>query len=213
MGNIVLEIRNKAKGEEIDYTFVMDCLKNYKSPRSKLTEILKKGDLIRVKKGLYLFGADYRRGPYSPEIMANKIYGPSYVSREYALAYYGLIPEYVAEITCVSTKRSRNFDTPIGRFSYSHLPLNLYQVGFTLISVRDGETALFATAEKALADLLYFRNDHPKTSKELSDLLFEDLRLDIAYFKKMRIGVFEEIWQAGKMPVIKQIIAWLREQK
>lgn len=213
MSNIILQLRNKSQVEEIDYTFVMDCLKDYKSPRAKLTTLLQKGDLIRVKKGLYLFGSDYRKGPYSPEVMANKIYGPSYVSREYALAYYGLIPEYVAEITSVSTKRVRNFDTPIGRFSYVRLPSKLYQVNFNLISVSRNETALLATAEKALADLLYFRDDHPETLNELVDLLFDDLRLDEALVSRMRIGMFNEILKAGGSPTIKLIIEWLKRQK
>jgi hypothetical protein len=207
------QLRNKSQGEEIDYTFVMDCLKDYKSPRSKLTTLLQKGELIRVKKGLYLFGSDYRKGPYSPEIMANKIYGPSYISREYALAYYGLIPEHVVEVTSVSTKRARNFDTPIGRFSYARLPPKLYQVNFNLVSIRNNETALLATAEKALADLLYFRNDHPETLNELVDLLFDDLRLDDALVSRMRIGMFTEILKAGGAPTLKLIIEWLKGQK
>lgn len=213
MTNVILQLRKKSQGEEIDYTFVMDCLKDYKSPRAKLTTLLQKGDLIRVKKGLYLFGPDYRKGPYSPEIMANKIYGPSYVSREYALAYYGLIPEYVAEVTSISTKRARNFDTPIGRFSYARLPPKLYQVNFNLISVRNNETALLATAEKALADLLYFRDDHPETLNELVDLLFDNLRLDDALVSRMRIGMFNEILKAGGSPTIKLIIEWLKRKK
>jgi hypothetical protein len=213
MTNTMLQLRSKSQGEEIDYTFVMDCLKDYKSPRSKLTTLLKKGDLIRVKKGLYLFGSEYRKGPYSLEIMANKIYGPSYVSREYALAYYGLIPEYVAEVTSISTKRTRNFDTPIGRFSYAYLPLKLYQVNFSLVSVRNNETALLATPEKALADLLYFRDDHPDTLNELVDLLFDDLRLDNALVSRMRIGMFNEILKAGGSPMIKLIIEWLKGKK
>lgn len=213
MTNIMLQLRNKSQGEEIDYTFVMDCLKDYKSPRSKLTTLLKKGDLIRVKKSLYLFGPDYRKGLYSKEIMANKIYGPSYISLEYALAYYGLIPEYVTEVTSVSTKRARNFDTPIGRFSYAHLPPKLYQVGFNLIPIRNNETALIATAEKALADLLYFRNDHPETLNECVDLLFDDLRLDDILVSRMRIGMFTEILKAGGPPALKLIIEWLQGQK
>lgn len=213
MTNIILQLRSKSQGEEIDYTFVMDCLKDYKSPRAKLTKLLQKGDLIRVKKGLYLFGSDYRKEPYSPEIMANKIYGPSYVSREYALAYYGLIPEYVTEVTSVSTKRARSFDTPIGRFSYARLPLELYKVNFNLVSVRNNATALLATAEKALADLLYFRDDHPETLNELMELLFDDLRLDDELVSRMRIGMFTEILKAGGSPVLKLIIEWLKGQK
>lgn len=209
----MIQLRSKSQGEEIDYTFVMDCLKDYKSPRAKLTTLLHKGDLIRVKKGLYLFGSDYRKGPYSQEIMANKIYGPSYVSREYALAYYGLIPEYVAEVTSISTKRARSFDTPIGRFSYAHLPPKLYQVCFNLVTVRNSETALLATAEKALADLLYLRDDHLETLNEIVELLFDDLRLDEAGVLRMRIGMFSEILKAGGSPMLKLIIEWLKKHK
>ncbi|MBF5059620.1 hypothetical protein [Candidatus Neptunochlamydia vexilliferae] len=70
---------------------------------------------------------------YSLEILANKIYGPSYVSLEYALAYYGMIPEHVVEVTSVTSKRKRLYNTPVGRFSYTPIPLSLYGVGFTLL--------------------------------------------------------------------------------
>lgn len=213
MTNPMLKLRNQSQIEEIDYTFVMDCLKDYKSPRSKLTTLLQKRDLIRVKKGLYLFGSDYRKEPYSLEILANKIYGPSYVSREYALAYYGLIPEYVTEVTSISAKRARNFDTPVGRFTYLYLPPKLYTVNFNLIQVKNNETALFATPEKALADLLYFRADLPVTINELTDLLFDDLRLDNSLMSRMRIGIFNQILKAGGSPIIKLVIEWLREQQ
>jgi hypothetical protein len=113
----------------------------------------------------------------------------------------------------MSTKRARNFDTPIGRFSYTPLPPKLYQVNFNLVSVRNNQTALLATAEKALADLLYFRDDHPETLNELSDLLFEDLRLDAALVSRMRIGMFNEILRAGGAPTIKLLIEWLKGQK
>ncbi len=213
MTNVMMQIRKKSQSEEIDYTFIMDCLKDYKSPRAKLTSLLKNGDLIRVKKGLYLFGYDYRKAPYSQEIMANKIYGPSYVSLEYALAYYGIIPEYVAEVTSVSTKRSRNFNTPIGRFSYHHLPVALYMVDFNLVLVRDNATALIATPEKAIADLLYLRKVQPETLDELSELLFEDLRFDDALIRKMRIGIFRDILKAGGTYALKLLIEWLGGQK
>jgi predicted transcriptional regulator of viral defense system len=213
MINVMMQIRKKAQSEELDYTFIMDCLKGYKSPRAKLTGLLKNGNLIRIKKGLYLFGYDYRKEPYSQEVMANKIYGPSYVSLEYALSYYGMIPEHVEEITSVSTKRTRIFNTPVGRFSYKHIPVALYRVGFNLVSVRDNATALIATPEKALADLLYLRRVHPETLDELSTLLFEDLRLDYALIRRMRIGIFRDILKAGGVSSLKLLIEWLRGQK
>ncbi len=213
MANLLNQFRNKSPGEEIDYTFVMDCLKDYHSPRAKITHLLKKGDLIRVKKGIYLFGPDYRKGPYSMEILANKIYGPSYVSLEYALSYYGLIPEYTHEVTSVSTKRMRHFNTPIGRFSYCYLPTKLYVVGYNLIQVMDYGFALLATPEKALADLLYLRDFHFESHEEMQEILFNSLRLDEALVSRMRIGLLTEILKAGGIPELQLLIQWIRGQK
>lgn len=211
MPNLMMDIRKKTAVEELDYTFLMDCLKSYKSPRAKLTSLLEQGDIVRIKKGLYLFDPEYRLAAYSPEIMANKIYGPSYVSCEYALSFYGLIPEYVAHVTSVSTKRTRHFDTPIGRFSYFHVPLALYKVGFCVIPIREHATALMAAKEKALADLLILRAFHPKTQEELLELLFDDLRLDEDGVRRMKIGIFRDIFKQYSSPVLKLLIEWLQQ--
>ena len=82
-----------------------------------------------MKKGLYIFGEEYRRKPYSREILANLIYGPSYISLDYALQHYGLIPERVEAITSVARGRSRKFSTPIGLFTYRMIPLNAFRIG------------------------------------------------------------------------------------
>jgi hypothetical protein len=213
MKNLIIQMRKKTHVEEIDYTFVIDCMKEYRSPRAKITSLLRNEELIRVKKGLYLFGYDYRKTLYSPEIMANKIYGPSYVSLEYALAYYGLIPEHVAEVTSVSVKRTRNFDTPIGRFSYQHIPTELYRISFNLVQVRDNATALIASAEKALADLLYLRKIHVETLQELKELLFDDLRLDEALVDQMKIETFRELLKVGGTSTLKLLIDWIGRKK
>jgi len=115
---------------EIDYQMVMDALKGYAFPRKKLSDMLSHGDLIRVKKGIYI-----QSGPgipaYSHEILANMIYGPSYVSFHYALAYHGLIPERVEEITSATTGKNKLIDTPVGRFSYKHLGFDYFSFGFS----------------------------------------------------------------------------------
>jgi len=106
-------LREKSSGEELDYGFVMECLKGYKNPRVKLNHLLKIKALIRVKKGIYVFGSHFSRRPYSPEVLANIIYGPSYVSLEWACQYYRLIPEKVTTVTSITTQRSRKFQTPM----------------------------------------------------------------------------------------------------
>jgi len=91
----VEQIRRQIPTEEFDYQALSDCLKDYARPRDRISDLIKSGVIVRVKKGLYIFGSDYSRGPYSRELLANLMYGPSYVSLDYALGYYALIPERV----------------------------------------------------------------------------------------------------------------------
>jgi predicted transcriptional regulator of viral defense system len=146
----------RAPNEELDYGFVMDSLRSYKNPRVKLNHLLKIGALIREKKGLYVFRQRCARRPYSLMVLANMMYGPSYVSLEWACLYYGLIPENVTTVTSVTTQRSRRRQTPLGLFTYDP-PVKVYPIGVCLVRVSDRQTALIATKEKALVDLLVVR--------------------------------------------------------
>ncbi len=74
-------IRRAVETDVLDYQQLMDCLKGYAKPRDKVRAMLKAGEIVRVKKGIYVFGEDYRRAARSREILANLIYGPSYISR------------------------------------------------------------------------------------------------------------------------------------
>ena len=85
-------LREQIKTEEFDYRMLMQALKWYKKPRDAISRLLREGSILRVKKGLYVFGERYRRGVICKESLANLIYGPSYISLEYALAYHGLWP-------------------------------------------------------------------------------------------------------------------------
>lgn len=206
-------IRQKTDLEEIDYSYVIDCLKEHSTPRAKVTRMLKARELIRVKKGLYVFGESYRRRMYSLEILANKVYGPSYISLEYALSFYGMIPEYVSEVTSVTSKRKRAYVTPVGRFSYTPLPLALYAIGYTLALISDDREALIASPEKALADLLYVRKIKISTEAELEQLLFEDLRLDSSQILDLDIKMLTEILDVGGNPILFLLITYIRSRK
>jgi len=106
------QLRKIAPIEEIDYNFLKSALAGYNHPRVKINDLLKQGKIIRVKKGLYVFGSELAQQPFLKETLANLIYGPSYISLEYALAFYGLIPERVEEVTSVTNKRNKSFNTP-----------------------------------------------------------------------------------------------------
>ena len=172
-----LKLRNSALTEEIDYNFIRHLLCEYKHPRVKINDLLKKKSIIRVKKGLYVFGPELAREPYSKETLANLIYGPSYISLEYALSFYGLIPERVETVTSVTNKRNKFFNTPAGSFSYRYINPSIYSCGITLYKQDRYHSILIATREKALSDILYFSDKMAKKA-ELKEYIFENLRVD-----------------------------------
>ena len=172
-----LNLRNSFLIEEFDYNFIKYILRGYKNPRVKMNELLKKGEIIRVKKGLYVFGPELAREPYSKETLANLIYGPSYISLEYALSFYGLIPERVETVTSVTNKRKKYFNTPVGNFSYKYINPSIYPYGITLHQMDKHHSILIATKEKALSDMLYF-SDKMTDQAQMEKYLFEDLRLE-----------------------------------
>ncbi len=110
------QIRSQIEGDVFDYSQLMLALSNYRKPRDSVSSLLKRGHIIRVRKGLYVFGQIWRRTPLALEHLANLVYGPSAISLDYALAWYGLIPERVNTITSITTGRSRQFLTPLGIF-------------------------------------------------------------------------------------------------
>jgi len=80
------------------------------------------GDILRIRRGLYTLSPLYRKTGINPLSAAQLIYGPSYISLETALSVHGLIPEGVRDITSVTLRPSKEFDTPIGHFSYVRIP-------------------------------------------------------------------------------------------
>lgn len=161
--------------EYIDYNWLMFHLSGYASPRAKVTSLLKNRDIIRVKKGLYIPGPMYKRD-YSRGVLANRIYGPSYVSFEYALSWYGFIPERVFAVTSASLKKSKQFTTPIGPFIYHRVKESAFYAGIDMAE-EAGARFIIATPEKALADMVY-KNRTIADIRSLEEYLFSDLRIE-----------------------------------
>lgn len=145
--------------------------------RRRLSEWQDKGYIRRVIKGYYVF-SDRAIDEKAIFEIANRIYAPSYISFEMALAYYGLIPESVYGVTSASTRKTSQFTTPLGTFIYRAIRPRLY-FGFDLIKNNAGLFKL-AFPEKALLDLFYIKTE----LRDASD--FEGLRINReAFFKRM----------------------------
>ena len=183
---MIEDLRKKVAGEEFDYQVLMDVLRGYEHPRDKITALLRQGVIIRAKKGIYVFGEKYSRGPFSREVLANMIYGPSYVSLDYALHYYGLIPERVEAVTSVTFGRGRRFSTPVGLFIYRMIPLRAYPIGVDQVQMEGGRPFLIATPEKTLADKIHDdRGTGIRTQEEMKDYLLKNLRVDPGSLAKL----------------------------
>lgn len=141
--------------------------------RNNLTRWVKKGYLVRLRQGYFAFSEYKSKQDYSL-YFANRIYRPSYISLHTALAFYGMIPEAVVQITSVTSLKTISFSNDFGEYSYKNLKENL-MFGYELKPVADNRTMQFATPEKALLDLLYL---YPFYDNEQE---LEELRLDEDY--------------------------------
>lgn len=159
---------------ELDYNILSHALRAYRFPRNKIRNLLQSGELIRVKKGIYVKGG----GSYSLPVLANMIYGPSYVSQHYALSFYGLIPERVHTVTSMTFGRHKRFETPLGVFTYEPLPERLYALAVRRLELSPTQPYLIASPEKAIIDLIWKRHDLGAMDT-LERYLVDDLRLDL----------------------------------
>ena len=198
--------------EEFDYQTLSGALKEYTSPRDKITSLIKQGVIIRVKKGLYVFGSEWRRHPYSLKTLANLIYGPSYISLEYALWLYGLIPEQVHTVTSVTIGRSRNFSTPLGEFSYRKIPMPPFAVGMDVLQNSSGGKYLIAVPEKALVDKIQSERGLPIRSRnDIERYLIENLRVDIDDLSRLKIKRIEKYAALYRSQKARYLAAFIRQ--
>ena len=183
-------IQNYAE-QPIPKQVVMDLLKDYKRPYDKINELVKQGILVVVKRGIYIPGPTVNIAKPESFLLANHLLGPSYVSLEIALSYWGLIPERVYEISSVTIKHSKLFKTAVGKFSYTHLPLPYYAFGIQQVELTKKQIALVATPEKALCDKIITTSGLLlRSTKQVMDLLTDDFRIEEQMLRNLN---YEEI--------------------
>lgn len=205
-----MDIREQARTEVLDYQQLVSYLHGYAKPRDRISILLAAGGLIRVRKGLYVFGERYRRNPLSRELLANLIYGPSYVSLDYALSHYGMIPERLENVTSVTTGESRRFSTPFGVFTYQPLPPRRYAPGIRWSG--EGDTrCLMASPEKALVDKVWTdKRFKPANIKDFNAYLFEDLRMDPQRLSSLdtdRLAAIADAFASRKITMLVRCLA------
>ena len=186
------------------YNALLKELHNYRAPNNKISRMVRTGSVIPITKGLY--ETDKTIPGY---LLANIIYGPSYLSFDFALSYYGLIPEAVYTFTSATfeKKKEKIYNNHFGTFTYRDVPSSAYPYGIHLISEGQYSFAI-ATPEKALCDKLYIEST-VRNKKELIELLFTDLRIDGTEFQQLdkeALCSLADLYKATNLKLLKKLL-------
>jgi hypothetical protein len=154
-----------------------------------LRRALAAGEVMRIRRGLYVLSSSYQKQKPDPLVLAQYVYGPSYISMESALAFHGWIPEAVYTVASVSLNRSRTFGTPLGRFEFVRIPQRTFYVGVDRIERPVFiEPVLMANPLKALADLVYVRR-----LDEMLERLLNSYRIEPESLETLTAGQVDEL--------------------
>ena len=187
------------------------CFDYLSSPSEKIRALEKDHQLIRLKRGLYVVNSEVSGKQLNACLCANHIYGPSYVSQQWALRWYGLIPEKVYTMTSVTTKRTRMFENSLGRFIYEQVKPDYFAIGVNSVE-EDGIRFLIASREKALCDMILHDSYVPTQSvKGLRQYLEEDIRFDMDELTTFDVTVIEACAKLGpKQNIMNNLIKILK---
>jgi len=203
----IIQLRKSLSSSVFTHEEIADLLQSQVSNvNAKISYMVKQGVLIRLKKGLYTFAALYQESPVDTILAANLLYTPSYVSFDWALSYYGLIPERVYEVTSATLHSKKVFETPIGRFSYRPIPLEAYALGVDWLYDERNGGRFIATPEKALCDKI--RGDRGigrLTLEKMQAYLIHDLRIEWEALSQLDAVLIEEIAKAYRSHNLKTL--------
>ena len=137
---------------------------------NNLTRWQQEGMIVKLRQGFYAFQEAVTQ-PNFALFLSNFIYKPSYISLHTALAFYGIIPEAVTQITAVSSLKTADFQNSTAQFSYKKVKPDLF-FGYEQKPFGN-RTINIATPEKAILDLLYLYPFY-NTESEIENLRFDE---------------------------------------
>ena len=181
-------------------------LADYSNPNAKIKLWVEQGYLVPLKRGLYIVSQEITQQEPCVGLIANHLYVPSYVSLQYALRQYGLIPERVMLVTNITTCHARSFNNTFGSFVYRSVGRDYFAPGIT--SHSEGSSSyMLATPEKALVDTILFTSNVPNSLVGLEQFLEEDMRFDMDELHDMNIPLLKAIAEvAPKRTIIQNLI-------
>ena len=176
----------KISNQPLSRQMILSLLPDYSNVNDKIHGLIAQGILQPLRRGLYIAGTEIEGPRPEPALIANHLLGPSYVTADSALSFYGLIPEQVYATTSATTRLSAQYHTQAGVFLYKHIPLPYYAFGITSLIVADKQRALMATAQKAVFDKIVCTPGLTvRSRKQATELLLDNLRMDQGELKKL----------------------------
>lgn len=148
---------------------------------TQLSQWVRKGLLVRLRRGMYTVAGPYRKAPFAIVSLANDLYRPSYLSGAWALSWYGLIPEKTVVFTSVTTRVPRTFQNSLGTFQYSHIKQAMFW-GYSPYTI-DGISVWIAAPEKSLLDYFHLHSGEWSIAR-LTEMRFQNLdSIDVKQLK------------------------------
>ena len=183
-------------------------LTHYANPTSRIRQLVLKGDIFPIVKGIYETNGDLPGHLLSPII-----YGQSYLSFEYALSHYSLIPEAVYVYTSAThgKRKTKQYHNHFGTYLYRDIPSDVFNQGVDY-RIEQGYGYLLASPEKAICDMLY-KISPVNNRSELEELLFSDLRIEASELLRLDMDKMEQLAQMYRTKNHKLLQACIRRWK
>lgn len=195
-----LRVLLRSEVSYIDMQGLSVLLHDYKNPKAYVAKLVKQGELIRLKGGFFLIRELIQKEGIPFEQISNLLYGPSYLSLEYALAFYGIIPESAYVYTSITLGRNKQFQTEIGTFRYHHLNQERYNIGISHKTNQRGGFFI-ATPEKALADQTFQLSQRLSQEELLLDLI-ESRRIETSTLRNLDKVLMKQIAAVYRSKII-----------
>jgi hypothetical protein len=210
-----LKLKKSLKTAVFTHEEIANLLKDEVSNvNAKISYMVKQQILIRLKKGLYVFSELYQEKPIDIIAVANRLYAPSYLSFDYALSYYGLIPERVYEVTSATLHAKKVFETPLGRFSYRPIPMEVYPLGVDWLYDDVNGGKFIATPEKALCDKIRGDRGVGRLNQEqMREYLLYDLRIELEALLELDVVLIDEIAKRYRSHNVKTLSSVIKKLK
>ena len=203
------ELLNQYSGVPLGIDTLLAAFGSYAYPHDKVSQLVQQGLLVRLRRGLYVVAPQSQLNlpATSSLIIANSLYGPSYVSLETALSLHGLIPEHVYSVRSMTFNRGRDISTSLGRFEYVRCPRAYYALGITMREEERG-SALIARPEKAIADAVVSAKDiRLQSTGAVRTFLEEDMRIDMDELAGLNGELFNQIASRGYKKRVLELLA------